>query len=86
MAASGQRAPRGELREWSPKQAFVKAIDGNDHDYGVNWLFDTIVAAAALYRVDHLATSPNACLITVNDASLPHGAPPHLHTRATKRA
>jgi len=67
------------VREWSSRQGFVKAIDGDEHDYGVNWLADTIVAASARYRDVHLFASPNAALVTVNDISLPFGGPTDDH-------
>ena len=51
----------------------VEAQDTSDkHDFGTNWLADTITAAALEYSADYLS-SHTASPLTVNDASLPAG-------------
>ena len=43
------------------------------HDFGVDWMSETIKSAAAHYRDNHLKTNTSAALLTVNDVSLAHG-------------
>jgi N-acetylmuramoyl-L-alanine amidase len=43
------------------------------HDFGTDWLAETIKAAGAHYRDNYLNTNAGAALLTVNDVSLPHG-------------
>ncbi len=45
----------------------------DNHDFGTDWLDDTLQAAAAKYKTDFLSTHPNAALITINDTSRPQG-------------
>lgn len=43
------------------------------HDYGVNWLADSLLNAAQVYHNDYLVSHPHAALLTLNDTSLPRG-------------
>src|SRR5262245_44610509 len=43
------------------------------HDFGADWLADTIKSAAAHYRDNYLKKNTGAALLTVNDVSLEHG-------------
>jgi hypothetical protein len=45
----------------------------DNHDFGTDWLDETIRDAAAQYRTDFLSSHPNAALLTVNDTSIPRG-------------
>lgn len=49
------------------------------HDFGTDWLADTIRAAAADYRDDFLSANPRAALLTINDISLPQGGDTPMH-------
>lgn len=78
-------APRWRLMPGggSPEAGFrnTEVLDqtGDDHDWGTEWLADTISRAGATYRAGYLATRPTAALITVNDASKPRGGPSPDH-------
>jgi hypothetical protein len=51
-----------------------EANDPNDqHDFGTDWLGDTIRDLGASYRTAYLLANPDAALLTVNDVSLPEG-------------
>ncbi len=43
------------------------------HDYGTNWMADTIKTAGKDYYDKYLSLHKNAALITINDVSLPRG-------------
>lgn len=45
----------------------------DNHDYGTDWLADTLTEAGAQYKSDYLDSNPNAALLTFNDASIPQG-------------
>jgi hypothetical protein len=49
------------------------ADTADQHDYGTNWLADSIKAAAASYRAVYLTAHSAAALLTLNDVSLPRG-------------
>ncbi len=70
-------APRWQtMPTGSRAEGFYNAelADTSDHhDYGTNWLANTITAAAAHYRDNYLGGHSRAALLTVNDTSLPHG-------------
>lgn len=51
----------------------IEVADASDnHDFGTDWLDETIIRAAAQYKTAHL-DSHTASLLTVNDASMPEG-------------
>ena len=52
----------------------IEVADTTDtHDFGTDWLADTIAGAGASYRDNYRATHSTAALVTVNDASLAQG-------------
>jgi hypothetical protein len=55
------------------------ANTGDNHDFGTDWLDDTLQAAAAKYKADFLSTHPNAAVITINDSSMPRGGDTPSH-------
>lgn len=51
-----------------------EAQDTSDqHDFGTQWLADTIRSAGAEYKFRYLQQTPQAAKITINDVSLPEG-------------
>lgn len=70
-------APRWQLMPaGSRAEGFFNAelVDTADHhDFGTDWLADTIRSAAAKYRDHYLSGHAGAALLTVNDVSLPRG-------------
>jgi hypothetical protein len=74
-------SPRWQLMpvgSWDEGFFNVERMDANDtHDYGTNWMSDTITAAGEAYARDYLnnradvGTTP--ALLTINDVSLPSG-------------
>ncbi|MDQ3803283.1 MAG: hypothetical protein M3416_05450 [Acidobacteriota bacterium] len=66
-----QRLPLG-----SPEEGFFNrevADSSDNHDFGTEWLAETIRLTGAAYRKAHLKGHPNAALLTINDASIPEG-------------
>lgn len=58
-----------------------EALQQNDHhDFGTNWLAETIVGAGAGYQQGHQTANPGAAPLTINDVSLPKGGdtPDHV--------
>jgi hypothetical protein len=49
------------------------------HDFGTNWMIETIQAAAQLYLVSYRANNPGAALIQTNNLSLPKGGDTSVH-------
>jgi hypothetical protein len=72
-----ENAPRWqEMPKGSPVEGFINhdELQGQtEHDYGTDWLINTIKAAASLYLNGHLRTNPSAALIQTNDLSLRQG-------------
>ncbi len=63
-----------EIRESPGDLGWMKLFQaGDDHNFGTDWLFQTIVAAGVKYHGDHLAAHPHDSLIVVNDVSLTKG-------------
>ncbi|WP_336361457.1 N-acetylmuramidase domain-containing protein [Haladaptatus sp. ZSTT2] len=52
---------------------FERNDPADTHDYGTDWMAETVTDAGAHYRDNYLNTNPDAALLTVNDVSLPHG-------------
>jgi hypothetical protein len=52
---------------------------GDKHDFGTNWMADTLSATGATYRDEHLASHPGAALLHINDTSLPEGGDTGVH-------
>jgi hypothetical protein len=80
---NADNAPRWmQMPPGSPAEGFHnhELEQTNDaHDFGVNWLADTLRAAAATYKEDHLSANPNAALLNLNDFSLPEGGDTPMH-------
>lgn len=52
---------------------FERNDPGDDHDYGTDWMAETLTGAGTHYRDNYLNTHQNAALLTVNDVSRPEG-------------
>jgi hypothetical protein len=52
---------------------------GDDHDFGSNWIADTLTAAGLAYKTDFLDSHPGAALLHINDTSLPQGGNTDAH-------
>jgi len=76
-------APRWqEMPAGSPEEGFVndELKDHNDHhDFGTNWLADTLRGAGAKYKADFLSVHPGAAVLSINDTSLPRGGNTPAH-------
>lgn len=70
-------APRWQMMPaGSTAEGFINdeiANTGDTHDFGTNWLADTLRAAGASYRDEYLNDHPGAALLRINDTSLPRG-------------
>lgn len=66
-----QRMPAGSKAEGYINDEIADTSD--NHDFGTNWLADTLRDTGATYREDFLKTNPNASLFRINDASVPRG-------------
>lgn len=51
----------------------------DSHDYGTDWLADTISSAGRAYYTEYLMNAPHAAPITINNASLPRGGDTRVH-------
>ncbi len=76
-------APRWqEMPSGSKSEGFIndELKDTNDnHDFGTNWLADTLRGSGDNYKADYLKTHPNAAFIRINDISLPQGGDTPQH-------
>lgn len=75
-----------EMPKGSATEGFINhdAVQGDNHDYGTNWMVETIQEAAQKYITDYRATHPNAAVIQTNNLSLPMGGDtPHHGTHET---
>lgn len=76
-------APRWQtMPAGSREEGFVNdelADHSDHHDFGVNWLADTLRGAGARYKADFLSLHPNAAVLSINDTSLPQGGPTTAH-------
>lgn len=52
---------------------FERDQTNDKHDFGTDWLADTILAIAKDYQASFLSTHSNAAPFAINDISLPHG-------------
>jgi N-acetylmuramoyl-L-alanine amidase/rhodanese-related sulfurtransferase len=70
-------APRWQLMPAGSRAEGFDNIElpnkGDLHDFGTQWLADSLKGAGAHYRDNYLNTQPGAALLTINDASLPRG-------------
>jgi len=46
---------------------------GDHHDFGTNWLAETIIGAGKAYQKAFRSNKPDAAPLTINDVSLPRG-------------
>jgi hypothetical protein len=80
---NAENAPRWlQLPAGSTDEGWIndELTDTSDaHDFGTNWLADTLAAAGAAYKESHLGTNPNAARLTINDISLPTGGDTPMH-------
>ncbi len=78
-----ENAPRWiRMPEGSKAEGFIndEIRDNNDnHDYGTNWLSDTLIKTAADYKNSYLKNNPGAALLTINDTSIPRGGDTPSH-------
>ena len=74
---AADNAPRWqEMPKGSNDEGFINfdELQGQtDHDYGTDWLINTIKAAAKIYLDGHLKANPSAAVIQTNDLSLHQG-------------
>jgi hypothetical protein len=64
-----------EMPSGSPGEGFINHDNrqGDNHDFGTNWMIETIQAAAQIYLNNYLSSHPTAALIQTNDLSKPKG-------------
>ena len=63
------RMPAGSKAEGFVNDNIADVAD--KHDFGTNWMADTLSATGATYRDEHLSSQPGAALLHINDTSLP---------------
>jgi hypothetical protein len=76
-------APRWQqMPAGSKEEGFVNdelADKSDQHDFGTNWLADTLRGAGAKYKAEFLSAHPNAAVLSINDTSLPQGGDTPAH-------
>jgi hypothetical protein len=72
-----QRMPAGARELGFVNHNIADLVD--QHDFGVNWLADTLRDAGAKYKADFMDTRPTAAVMTINDTSLPRGGDTPVH-------
>ena len=76
-------APHWQLMPAGSKaQGFINDEVGDtsdNHDFGTDWLADTLRDAGANYRDDFLKTHSDAALLRINDTSKPRGGDTSMH-------
>jgi hypothetical protein len=76
-------APRWmEMPDGSDVEGFINhdKRQGDNHDFGTNWMVETIQAAAQLYLTNYRSNNSNAALIQTNNLSLPRGGDTPTHS------
>lgn len=71
-----QRMPRGDRTRALQPTGFINheiADPNDDHEYGTNWMAETIRGAGAYYRDNYLVDNPGAPALGLNDVSRPRG-------------
>jgi len=71
------RMPAGSKEEGYINDEVNDASD--NHDFGTNWLADTLRDAGAIYREEFLESNPKASLLRINDTSRPMGGDTPMH-------
>ncbi|MEK6285523.1 MAG: hypothetical protein AABO57_07265 [Acidobacteriota bacterium] len=76
-------APRWQtMPAGSRAEGFINdelADHSDNHDFGTNWLADTLRDAGAKYKADFLSLHPTAAVLSINDTSLPRGGFTRAH-------
>lgn len=64
-----------EMPSGSPAEGFINFDNDqrDNHDFGTNWMIETIQEAAQIYLNSYVSSHPNAALIQTNDLSKPKG-------------
>jgi hypothetical protein len=72
-----------EMPVGSDSEGFINydnlQIPKDNHDFGTNWMIETIQSAAQIYLANHRARNPDAALIQTNNLSLPRGGDTQAH-------
>ena len=82
-ALESENVPRWmEMPKGSETEGFINIdeLQNDKHDYGTNWMVETISAAAHLYQESYRGSNPGAALIQTNNLSRFLGGnayPPH---------
>ena len=71
------RMPAGSKEEGTVNDNIADL--GDKHDFGTNWMADTLLATGLAYKVDFLASHLGAALLHINDTSLPQGGDTQAH-------
>jgi len=71
-----QEMPRG-----SSTEGFINHDhqQGDTHDFGTNWMVETIQEAGKLYLTNFRNSHPSAALIATNNLSIPRGGKTRIH-------
>jgi hypothetical protein len=76
-------APRWvRIPDGSTAEAFVNhnlTQPGDEHNFGTDWLMETLRATAASYKANYLSGHSGAAIMHINDASLPTGGDTDAH-------
>jgi hypothetical protein len=64
-----------EMPKGSASEGFINYDEhqGDNHDFGTNWMVETIQAAAQIYLTTYFSSHPTAASIQTNDLSKPKG-------------
>ena len=70
-----------EMPKGAASEGFINHDErqGDNHDFGTNWMVETIQAAAQIYLTTYLSSHPSAASIQTNDLSKPKGGPTPVH-------
>ena len=76
-------APRWqEMPLGSSAEGFINydhRVQGDNHDFGSNWMIETIQEAGKLYKTNYHNANPGAALIATNNLSVPRGGDSPFH-------
>ncbi len=71
-----------QLPAGSAAEGFVNdniADLADTHDFGTDWMAETLSATGATYKATYLSAHPGAALLHINDTSLPTGGDTPMH-------
>ena len=71
------RMPAGSVAEGFVNDNLTQV--GDHHNFGTDWLAETLRAAAAAYKANYLSAHPGAAILHINDTSLPEGGDTGAH-------